>query len=386
MALTMVVTGDNHLNYYNQKMGSRLTDRRVWIGRAWRQTIDYAIEKEVDLYLHLGDLFDQISPRNPPRARVVEAFRDLHEAGIETFILAGNHEAPASIRDGASPHSVIDEAGFATVFENALNFEHKIIDIGGRSVSVAGISYNKRLVPGMDPLEDLTIPAGADFNIAMLHYSVERVAPPTWGGPQISINSLEQNSQIDLFAMGHIHAHVSKKVGDSLVLYPGATERYDFGESGHETGFCYVTVDDGIEFEFIPTKAQPMSQLKLHTSSLSPENPTQDILKAVEQGSSEDGLCQLVLEGEVPFEEYLKIDFTRIGDEGRKRNFYFEYIDRIKPLIEGLKFIETEGLHPRKELSASGQQAVESSNPDKRKLWERAAQLALSFYDKHWES
>ena len=382
----MVLTGDNHLNYYNQKMGSRLRDRRTWIGRAWRQTIDYAIEKEVDLYLHLGDLFDQISPRNPPRARVVEAFRDLHEAGIEAFVLAGNHEAPTSKRDGASPHSVIDEAGFATVFENALNFDQKLIEIDGRSVSVAGMSYNRRLVPGMDPLEDLTIPAGADFNIAMLHYSVERVAPPKWEEPQISVNSLERNNQIDLFAMGHIHAHVSTLVGDSLVLYPGATERYDFGESGHETGFCFVTVDDGIDYEFIPTDAQPMSQLKLHTSSLSPENPTQDILKAVEQGSSEDGLCQLVLEGDVPFEEYIKIDFTRIGDDGWRRNFYFEYIDRIKPLIEGLKFIETEGLHPRKELSAMGQQAVESSSPEERTLWERAAQLALSFYDKHWES
>ena len=220
----------------------------------------------------------------------------------------------------------------------------------------------------------------------MLHYSVERIAPPKWEEPQISVNSLERNSQVDLFAMGHIHAHVSTKVGDSLVLYPGATERYDFGESGHETGFCFVTVDEDIEYEFMLTESQPMSQLKLHTSRLSPENPTQDIIKAVEQGSSEDGLCQLVLEGEIPFEEYIKINFTRIFDEGWERNFYFEYIDRIKPLIEGLKFIETEGLHPRKELSAMGQQAVESSNPEERKLWERAAQLALSFYDKHWES
>lgn len=385
MVIKMVVTGDNHLNYYNQKMGSRLRDRRSWIGRAWRQTVDYAIEKKVDLYLHLGDLFDQISPRNPPRARVVEAFRDLHEAGIEAFILAGNHEAPASMTDGASPHSVIDEAGFATVFENALSFDQKVIEIDGRSVSVAGMSYNRRLASGKDPLEDLTIPAGADFNIAMLHYSIERIAPPRWEEPQISVSSLERNSQIDLYAMGHIHVHGSTKVGDSLVLYPGATERYDFGESGHETGFCYVTVDEDIEYEFIPTESQPMTQLRLHISRLSPEDPTQDIIKTVENGSSKDGLCQMVLEGEVPFEEYIKIDFTRIFDEGWRRNFYFEYIDRIKPLIEGLKFIETEGLHPRKELSAMGQQAVESSNPEERELWERAAQLALSYYDKHWE-
>jgi DNA repair exonuclease SbcCD nuclease subunit len=316
---------------------------------------------------------------------VVEAFKDLHEAGIETFVLAGNHEAPASMRDGASPHSVIAEAGFATVFENSLSFDQKIINIDGRSVSLAGMSYNKRLAPGDDPLETLTIPAGADLNIAMLHYSIERLAPPKWEEPQIKISSLERNSQIHLYAMGHIHKHSSTKIGDSLVLYPGATERYDFGEAEHETGFCIVTVGEGIEYDFIPTESQPMTQLKFHTSGFSSENPTQNIVEAVENSSTANGLCQLVLEGEVTFEEYIKIDFTRIFDTGWENNFYFEYIDRIKPLVEGLKFIETEGLHPRKELSAMGQQAVGSSSPEERMLWERAAQLALSYYDKHWE-
>jgi DNA repair exonuclease SbcCD nuclease subunit len=185
--------------------------------------------------------------------------------------------------------------------------------------------------------------------------------------------------------MGHIHKHGSIKIGDSLVLYPGATERYDFGESEDETGFCFVNVDEGIEYEFIPTESQPMTQLKLHTSRLSPENSTQNIIEAIEEASTPDGLCQLVLEGEIPFEEYVKIDFTKIFDTGWENNFYFEYVDKIKPLVEGLKFIDTEGLHPRKELSAMGQQAVESSRPEERANWERAAKLALNFYDKHWE-
>jgi DNA repair exonuclease SbcCD nuclease subunit len=384
--IKIVMTGDNHLNYYNQKMGSRLRNRRSWIGRAWRQTIDYAIENEVDVYLHLGDLFDQISPRNPPRARVVEAFKDLYEAGIKTFVLAGNHEAPASMMDGASPHAVIAEAGFATVFENALSFEQKIIELDGRSVSIAGMSYNRRLSPGSDPLENLTIPAGADFNIAMLHYSIDLLAPSKWEEPQIKVSSLERNSQIDLYAMGHIHKHGSTRVGNSLVLYPGATERYDFGEFEHNTGFCVVTVNEEITYEFISTESQPMTQIKLHTSSLPPENPSQKIIETIEEGSYNNGLCQIVLEGEVPFEEYVKIDFTKIFDKGWEQNFYFEYVDRIKPLVEGLKFIQTRGLQPRKELSAMGQQAIENSNLEDKPIWERATELALSYYDKHLES
>jgi DNA repair exonuclease SbcCD nuclease subunit len=383
----MVLTGDNHLNYYNQKMGSRLSERRSWIGRSWRKTVDYAIEKEVDLYLHLGDLFDQISPRNPPRARVVEAFRDLHNAGIKSFILAGNHEAPSSLRDGASPHSVIEEAGFATVFEKALEFQQEIVKVKNQNISIAGMSYNRRLQPGQDPLERITIPAGADFNIAMLHYSIERIAPPIWEEPQIKIRSLEKNNHIDLFAVGHIHKHGTTKVGDSLVLYPGATEHYDFGEATHDTGFCYVDVENNeINYMFIPTESQPMIQTKLHMSHVSKKDPMKDILKIIKKSSSENGLSQIILEGDIPFEEYVKIDFTQIFDYGWRNNFYFECVDRIKPIIEGLEFIESEGLHPRKELSSMGKKAIETASLNDKPIWERATSLALSYYDRHMES
>jgi len=77
----IVITGDSHLNLYNQKLGSRLAKRRARIGAAWWQTIQYSIENKADIYIHTGDLFDQLSPRNPPRARVVEGFKELSDAG-----------------------------------------------------------------------------------------------------------------------------------------------------------------------------------------------------------------------------------------------------------------------------------------------------------------
>ena len=112
MPLKIVITGDNHLNYYSQRFGSKIAERRAQIGRAWRETIDFAIKKKVDFYLNVGDLFDQISPRNPPRARVIEAFADLKDAGIRAFVIAGTHDSPATRIEGASPHLLLQEAGF----------------------------------------------------------------------------------------------------------------------------------------------------------------------------------------------------------------------------------------------------------------------------------
>ncbi|HUV54446.1 MAG TPA: DNA repair exonuclease [Candidatus Krumholzibacteriaceae bacterium] len=379
-----VITGDNHLNLYNQRLGSRLSERRRRLGQAWRETVDYAIDHEADLYINTGDLFDQISPRNPPRASVVEAFRELKDAGVESFIIAGNHEAPGSIRDGASPHTVIREAGLATVFENRKDFGHRILDVRGTRVSIAGMSYDRNLPAGEDPLADKTVPAGGDVNIALLHYSVERIAPPIWEEPVIKVESLQRNSHIHLYVMGHIHAHIDTRVGDSRILYPGATEHYNFGECGKQTGFCYAELAPGeIQVEFIQTEAQPMSQVKLHTSTMDPDDPTETILQEINAASNHDGLLQLVLEGETAFEHYTMIDFPLVFDRGGRQNFYFEYVDHIRPVVQGVEFTPTEGLNPRRELEAVAKKFREGAAEREQDLWSKAAEYALSYYEKH---
>lgn len=384
MPVKAVITGDNHLNLYNQRFGSRLSERRRRLGQAWRETVDYAIDHGADLYINTGDLFDQISPRNPPRASVVEAFRELKDAGVESFIIAGNHEAPGSIRDGASPHTVIREAGLATVFENRKDFEHRVLDIRGTRVSIAGMSYDRNLPAGEDPLADKTVPAGGDVNIALLHYSVERIAPPIWEEPVIKVESLQRNGHIHLYAMGHIHAYIDTRVGDSRILYPGATEHYNFGECGKQTGFCYAELSpEEIRVEFIQTEAQPMSQVKLHTSTMDPDDPTETILQEIDAASNHDGLLQLVLEGETPFEHYAMIDFPLVFDRGSRQNFYFEYVDHIRPVVQGVEFTPTEGLNPRRELEAVAKKFREGAAEREQDLWSKAAEYALSYYEKH---
>jgi len=378
----IIITGDNHLNLYNQKLGSRLDERRRRIGQAWWKTIEYAIKQKADIYINTGDLFDQLSPRNPPRARVVEAFKSLKDNGIEAYIAAGNHEAPASKRDGASPHTILGEAGLANIFESYTDFQQYRQRIGKVNVSISGMSYNRNLASKDDPLEGKTIPAGADLNIAVLHYSVEEIAPPIWEEPVVKVESIKQNPQIQVFAMGHIHGHVSTKINDSYVIYPGGTEHYDFGEWEQETGFVVIDYDQKeIEIKYVPVDSQPMMQLKLHTSHLKHDQLTESIKENVDRNSNNEGLLQLVLEGEIPFRKYTEIDFTNINQLGAARNFYFELIDRIKPTGEGLEFSTGEGLNPRKKLEEAALKAIEkAANEREQKLWQQAMNYAVEYY------
>ena len=378
----IVITGDSHLNLYNQKLGSRLSERRSRIGTAWWKTIKYTLDNNADIYIHTGDLFDQLSPRNPPRARVVEAFKTLKDAGVESFIVAGNHEAPSSEMDGASPHAVLGEAGLANVFDSYKEFQQYTLAVDDVNISIAGMSYNRNLDPRQDPLEDKKIPNGADLNIAVLHYSIESIAPPIWEEPAIKLASIEANSDIQLFAMGHIHEHNETKVNDSHIIYPGGTERYNFGESSKQTGFIDVTYDGKIKIKYIPVEAQPMKQVKLHTSNMNHSKLNESIEETVTENSNEDGLFQLVLEGNLPFQLYTEIDFTSIHTLGSSRNFFFECIDKIQPTGEGLDFKPVEGLNPRKMLEEMALKTIEEKQGDEKKVWQQAMEYALSYYMK----
>lgn len=382
MTVKILLTGDNHLNYYSQKLGSKIAERRAYMGRCWWETIEYAVRNRADLYLNVGDFFDQTMPRNPPRAQVVKGFMKLKRAGVKAFIIAGNHDSPSNPMEGASPHSILLESGLSTVFEDVASFGQEIVKIRDLKISISGISYDKRLSPGMDPLEGLKIPGGGDLNIAMLHYSIEKIAPSFMVEPVIKIESIRRNQHIDLFAMGHPHNRIETVIGRSHIKYPGATERMDFGEWKNETGFLWIEIgEEGIESEYIRTGSQPMKRIVTHTSSLNREARTEELIKLVMENSASEGLLQLVLEGELDLAEYMDIDFAKIAQVGERNNFYFEYLDRITPTILGYEE-EREALNPGEELARRGKLLLERASEEERRLWGRALQIAQSHYER----
>jgi hypothetical protein len=123
-----------------------------------------------------------------------------------------------------------------------------------------------------------------------------------------------------------------------------------------------------------------MRQVNIHTSMMGPEDPTAAILRELEENSDIDGLMQLVVEGETPFEHYTSIDFSKLMTVGNMENFYFEYLDHIRPIVKGMEFKQGSGLNPRKELEEIAKKAMEDATDKDRMIWEQAAEYALSYY------
>jgi DNA repair exonuclease SbcCD nuclease subunit len=370
--MKIVLTADNHLNYYSQKFGAKLIERRTYFGKAWLETIEFAIREGADLYLCAGDLFDQVVPRNPPRAQVVGGFKKLKENGVKAYVIGGHHDTPATLSEGSTPHNVLAKAGLATV------------EIEGTEVCIAGMSTNRKLQAGMDPLGGLRIPTYGDFNIALLHYSIEKMVPYSEEEPCIKLDSIEANKGVDLFAMGHYHYPSSMKVGSSLAMYPGSTEHHNFGEYKNSAGFLFLKTEGGeIKKEYIKTSCQPMNRVQVRTSSLPRNQLMPRLIEEVEKASNPKGLLQLVLEGDLDFERYSQIDFVKLARVGNECNFYFECDDRIALISEEFG-IQTSGrLEPRKEIIGLGNAFVEKCQTENEKrLWTKALELAQSYYDK----
>jgi len=141
-----------------------------------------------------------------------------------------------------------------------------------------------------------------------------------------------------------------------------------------------VDYDKEAKINYVPVESQPIRQLKLHTSQTEHDKITESIQSEITKASDRDGLLQLVLEGALPFKKYTEIDFTGINQLGIAQNFYFEYIDRVKPTGEGLQFSNSEGLNPRKRLEEVAQEAVNQSSGDDQKIWQQAMNYAIEYY------
>src|SRR5919199_3197144 len=106
--LRIVVTADNHLGRYYDRLGPRqLEARRAWLRRGWEAAVECALERQAHLFLQAGDLFDTPDPRNAERAAVAEALARLHAAGVGCYAIGGNHDTPRQRTDHgrASPQA-----------------------------------------------------------------------------------------------------------------------------------------------------------------------------------------------------------------------------------------------------------------------------------------
>jgi hypothetical protein len=143
----ILFASDTHLGYSS---GSKLHPRsglnyRVRDGYiALRRTVDLAIENEVDLFLHGGDIFHRSWPQVGDIAYAQAQLRRLAAAGIPVLVNTGNHDA-TNDRSKNPATTVLDDPDRGITVIKGLTEVHRPVDgLAVHCLSHMGLAVRER--------------------------------------------------------------------------------------------------------------------------------------------------------------------------------------------------------------------------------------------------
>ena len=237
MPFRFVHTADIHLDSPLRSLALRNPELADLIGTATRlafvNVIDLCLEEQVDALMIAGDLYDGDQTSMKTAGFLAAQIKRLDEAGIQTFIIRGNHDALSRItKELVLPHSVKVFGGCA----EAITVERPTL---GFQVAVHGISFRQPQAPE-SLLPKFGQPVDDAVNIALMHTSLAG-AP---GHDQYAPCKLPDliDSGFDYWGLGHVHkreVHCDRPV----VVMPGMPQGRDINEAGAKS-VTLVTIGD----------------------------------------------------------------------------------------------------------------------------------------------
>jgi exonuclease SbcD len=243
-----------------------------------------AVEGEVDLVVHGGDLFF--------RSRIPAALVDMAMAplvqvasqGIPVYLVPGNHE-----RSTIPPHLWTAHPNIH-IFDRPRTF---VYEGPCGSIVLAGFPFTSRIRQHFPSLLSRTShqEVQADLRLLCMHQIVEgaQVGANNFtfrGGPNV-VPGRALPPGFSAFLSGHIHRaqvlthDLRRRPLVAPVIYPGAVERTSFAERSEDKGYMLLTLDmeaphkDGLlRVSFQPLPVRPMVSLVLD-----PDNPDPGALR-----------------------------------------------------------------------------------------------------------
>ena len=199
---------------------------------AYDNVIKLCLEEQVDALLVAGDIYDGADRSLRAQLRFVDGLKKLDDAGIRSFICHGNHDPLDGWEAGLDlPRGCVR---FGPDVEGKPVFPHE-----PERAMVYGISYPKRNVS-----ENLSLrftETKSEFSIGLLHTNVGNNTEHDSYAP-CTVDDLVR-TDINYWALGHVHTRQILHERDPVVVYPGNTQgRHSNEPDSH--GVYLVDVDE----------------------------------------------------------------------------------------------------------------------------------------------
>jgi len=256
------------------------------VQEAYTRAVDAILEREVDLVIHSGDVFDSVRPAT----HVIIGFlkqtaRITARAGIPYLVAAGNHETPrlrttTAALEYANLVNAISAHGF--------DLDYELIEVDGVGVGVTLVPHGAVFGTGA-----VTPERDADVNVLVTHGMVPGLEAKQHEMGEANLQSSMISGGFDYVALGHYHEFHEHKPN---AYYAGATERFGFGEVESKPGFAIVEFDGGglKSVEHVEIEARPMVDLpKIRAKEMDAADLTEEIRSRTEDADLDGAIVRL---------------------------------------------------------------------------------------------
>ena len=289
-AVRVLLLADTHLGF-DLPLRPRIQRRRRGhdFFANFERALQPALEGEVDLVVHGGDLFYR---SKVPAALVERAMAPLvriAEHGVPVYLVPGNHERSRIPLHLWARHPNLH------IFDQPRTY---LCSLGKGSIALSGFPFARGVRARFGKLLSQTRHAEvpADVRILCMHQTVEGAqvgaSDFTFRGGSDVVRGRDIPGDLSAVLAGHIHRaqvlthDLGKRPLAAPVIYPGSVERTSFAERYEDKGYMILSIglsgrDRGclVNTLFVQLPARPMVSLTLEPGRLGRESLTEHLAK-----------------------------------------------------------------------------------------------------------
>jgi exonuclease SbcD len=278
---------DTHLGYTRYAKlhpETSRNQREVDVQEAYGRAVDAILEREVDLVIHSGDVFDSVRPATHVIIGFLKQTFRITGRDIPYLVAAGNHETPRL----RSTTAALEYANLVNAISaHGFEIDYEAVDVDGVAVGVTLVPHGAVFGTGaVTPARD------ADINILVTHGMVPGLEARQHEMGEANLQPGMLESAFDYIALGHYHEFHKHKPN---AYYAGATERFGFGEVASKPGFAIVEFDsDGLKsVEHVEIAARPMLDLKkISARDMDAADLTEEVRKHTSEADLDDAIVR----------------------------------------------------------------------------------------------
>ena len=306
---------DLHLGWRPRGWGGREEERQQERDGLLRKAVDLALDPatRIGLVVIAGDLFENHHPPAGLVARVLAELNRLVQAGIQVVTVPGNHDE-FTYHDSVYRQYGREWPGLLVT--NPMPERVGVLMVDGTPCYLYSMAYTGGVTKAQAILADFPRGTEAGLHIGIFHASLD------WAAGERSLPVSAQAlaaAGYNYVALGHLHQHQVKTVGDTVLVYPGMVEGKYLSDPG--TGFfTLVELGAGLpRITKIPAAVRPFRRLTMEVTGLTEAELRAELGKMADP----EAVVELTLKGVFSFLP----DLAGLNDWLRQRFYYCEIKD-----------------------------------------------------------